>query len=168
MNRVGSWTIGLILLTGIAVAGLVVLTRMGGFTSGDPVDFVELPEAGEIRAAILSNGTPVYVAHDIDGTVTVVEALSPLDRGAPMGWCEASRTIEDLRHGGKWDSHGRYVSGPAPSDLARYQTRLDGDVLAVLGRIPALDRSEAGGGRPSLGQCARGRDVSYELHPGHT
>ena len=167
MNRVRGRTIGLVLLAGIGVTALVVLTRTGGFASGVPVDVLALPDVGEIRAEMLSDGTPVYVVHDLDGTVIIVEALSPLDRDAPMGWCAASRTVEDLRHGGKWDAQGRYVSGPAPSDLARYENRLDDGFLAVLGRIPALDRSEMGGGHPSLGQCVRGRGVSYELHPGH-
>jgi hypothetical protein len=80
-----------------------------------------------------------------------------------MAWCAASRTIDDVPHGGRFDVQGRYVSGPGRTDLGSYVIEVEesGTSLAVLSYVEPTVRSETV--HPGMtGDCV---DGGYEIHP---
>jgi len=106
------------------------------------------PLAGHAEAGFLDDGTPLLAVAHADGTVTVVEAVSPhVARGVKkiLGWCSSSRTFDDPFHGSRFDEYGRYLAGPAPTGLIRLSTTtLAGTPTRIrLGTpLPALPRDE--------------------------
>lgn len=94
-------------------------------TFGDQTGTATLPPLGEATTTILTNGTPVYVVHHHDGSIS---ALDP--RGADrdidglhqiVGWVAATRNF--VNHGA-WDEYGRRLDGFRATDLVGYATRV--------------------------------------------
>ncbi len=98
-----------------------------------------IPAVGEAIPGRLYDGHPVFVTHDLDGTITVVESVSTHLPDDPLGWCEKDRTIDDIAHSARWDAQGRYVGGPAATDLGTYQHMIDdqsGQIIVLLYEPP--------------------------------
>lgn len=97
---------------------------------GDRLGVVALPPVGEAVTGRLDDGTPVFVVHHHDGTVS---ALDPRGADQSVGglfqivrWVAATRNF--LGHGA-WDEFGRRLDGFRSSDLHSYATRVsDGNV----------------------------------------
>ena len=92
---------------------------------------VPVPDKGDVRPAALADGTRVLVVHHVDGSLSVVEAVSThrvhFSVDEQIGWCPGSRSFVEPAHGESWDEWGRYAFGPAPSDLPTFTTtRLTG------------------------------------------
>jgi hypothetical protein len=131
-----------VVLLGIAVLAVAWLVRAPSRAG------MAVPDAGSVSADFV-DGHPVFVVHDDDGAVRVLDAVSP---HAPTGltkvlaWCATSSLFEDLWHGSSFDRHGHYLGGPAPTGMAAYE------VSAVdRGRMTVGERQEAparGGARP--------------------
>lgn len=94
-------------------------------TFGESIGTAVLPARGEASTTVLTNGTPVYVVHHHDGTIS---ALDP--RGADQDidglhqivrWVAAARNF--LNHGA-WDEYGRRLDGFRSTDLTSYATRV--------------------------------------------
>ena len=125
---------------------------------------LSVPAVGETQAAELDDGHPVFVVNDPDSGVHVLEAVSTHQSGSHMAWCPTSRTIDDLFHGSKWDSKGRYWAGPAPRDLGRYEfdIQADGERLVIRSYLEPAPRSEDSSG--AVGPSCFETD-NYEKHP---
>jgi hypothetical protein len=136
----------------------------GAFESRDvgPFDTLTVPAIGDTNGEVLADGTPVFVVHSSDGTIYVVEAVSAHLADDAMGWCAATRTIEDVAHGAKWDETGRYVAGPARSDLGTFELGLSDDFVEVRNYLPAVGRSDPG---PISGESCEQSGL-MQLHPG--
>lgn len=82
-----------------------------------------VPGRGEVSAQWLE-GHPVFVVAASDGTIRVLDAVSP---HSPEGftkvlaWCASSELFEDLWHGSKFDRTGAYLGGPSPTGMAAYE-----------------------------------------------
>ena len=116
----------------VVLLGVVVVKALGGSDQGSsgsvaPIagsQELRVPALGDAAAAFLADGRPVFVVHHEDGTVSVVDAFSthtPFGVGKLVGWCDASRTLDDLQHGSKFDEQGRYILGPASSGLVTFE-----------------------------------------------
>ena len=164
----------------LALLGFVawwVLGRPGSVPGGTDVatglsgsDVVTAPAVGETVATFLRDGHPVFVVDHEDGSLSVVDAFStdaPFGIGYMVGWCESSRTFDDLHGGAKFDETGRYVLGPAPTGLATYAASLlVGEPIRVrVGAIqPPAPRTDGGG--PLEGSlCTSGADTVLHRFP---
>jgi len=102
----------------------------------------------------------VWVAAYDDGTAAVFEAISThraegLDWA--VGWCPQTEAFIDYWGASCWDRRGRYVGGPAPSDLTAYEVvDIDGGSVAVGDRVVAPRRTFVGTG--PLGEVCSGDD----------
>ena len=147
------------------LATVLVIMRPDKATTPTGLGVLAVPEAGKTVAGFLNDGRPVFVVHDLDGTIVVIEAVSTHRADGAMAWCPTSRTIDDVPHGARWDPQGRYVSGPGPRDLGRYDTRILGNNLEVVatGYVdpPPRSASPVGAAGPL---CVEG---GYEIHPFH-
>ncbi|MBT8192120.1 MAG: hypothetical protein KJP22_01865 [Acidimicrobiia bacterium] len=141
---------GLVGIAAMVVVAAVVIdaTSNASQTSrGLPV-VLSVPNLGETAAAVLSDGHPVFVVHDLDGSVEVIEAVSTHLPDDPMGWCPTARTIDDVAHGARWDPQGRYESGPGATDLGRYQIEIaeDSQTVEVVAYIEPSSKSDTSAG----------------------
>lgn len=103
---------------------------------GDVLGTTDLPAKGEATTATLTNGTPVFVVHHHDGTIS---ALDP--RGAiGYGGSEMSRQYELVRWtassrnflgSAAWDEYGRRLDGFRSTDLKGYATRVVDGVVEI-------------------------------------
>ncbi len=109
-----------------------------GVTFGEPIGTAALPPRGEAATTVLTNGTPVYVVHHHDGTIS---ALDP--RGADQNidglhqivrWVAATRNF--VNHGA-WDEYGRRLDGFRATDLVGYVTRVIDDQVQIGGIVSA-------------------------------
>lgn len=127
---------------------------------------VEVPRSGSVAADHLPNGTPVWVVSYEDDRVAVFEALSTHRLAGidwAVGWCERQRAFIDYLGASRWDDDGRYVGGPAPSDLTRYEiVNVEGDKAFVGHRIVAPRRTFTGHG-PLGGTCADNGEIPHDL-----
>ena len=122
------------LLIGIVVVGVALgvvgfaIVVTPGATSPGP----EWVHAGSV--AELERDRVVYVAQarafivDDGSSPLALYAVSP-HNGKPITYCESSGSFEDRAHGSSFDRLGRYLLGPAPRGLDRFETRVvDGDI----------------------------------------
>jgi Rieske Fe-S protein len=139
------------LLAAIAALAIAVAIVFARTTPDRPTarpassNVLPVPGENETVAAFLGDGQPVFVVRHTDGTVSVVDAFSthgPIYGVSKLvGWCASSRTFDDPFHGSKFNAYGRYLVGPAPSGLARYEIeRLSGDRVRVGQLLPPLPR----------------------------
>ena len=128
-----------------------------------PLAVFDIPPGGIVEAAYLDDGSPVFVIH-LGGFVTVVSAVSTHGADGRMAWCPTSRTVDDWDYGSKWDPQGRYVAGPAPTDLAAFEieTNLDLRTVTVVKEIEPAGRSE----RQTLAGPPCDLAGGYLYHPG--
>lgn len=137
--------------------GLVALAAWHATHPSHPL--LPLPPAGSVAADYLPDGTPVWVVAYDDGTAGVFEATSThraYGLAWAVGWCEEKDAFIDYWGASRWDKHGRYVGGPAPSDLTSYEiVVIEEGSVAVDGRMVAPRRTYVGTG-PLGGVCTEG------------
>lgn len=124
---------GVVLLTLLLAA--VLTTELRGPST------LAVPALGEVSADAVE-GSPVFVVHTVDGEVYVLDAASPhAVFPKVLAWCRSSAVFEDLWHGSLFDPSGRWISGPAPTDMARYEVlERTGRRVTVGAKQPAVDR----------------------------
>jgi hypothetical protein len=132
---------------------------------------LDVPADGEVAAAWLDDGTPVFVS-SVGEEVLVLDPVMEGGRWVPSLAVHCDRgagpaVFQGPQHGQLWDLRGRYLGGPAPADLGRYEGRAAGDgQVAVLGdRIAAEGRSqdEDARGGPGCFYTASGDHVDDTL-----
>jgi hypothetical protein len=159
--------VGLVLGVAVLVVAVFVLLNLGSDDSPSPrgLGVLAVPEVGETDPGLLDDGHPVFVVHDLDGTVVVIEAVSTHLTDDAMAWCPSSRTIDDVFHGARWDARGRYMAGPGPKNLGSYDIQLvdDQHELVVVAYVDPPPRSQSPDGMAGPG-CFEG---GYEIHPYH-
>lgn len=133
-------------------AGVWVTATDGGDSSvatQSPGNQLPVPADGAAPEQ-LPDGTPVWVVHHDDGSVSVLDAVSthrPFGAGNLVVWCESSRGFLDPMYGSTYDEHGLKQAGPAPTGLDTYLiTRIGGDTATVTGP-PSAQPRELDGGR---------------------
>lgn len=170
----------------VAVAATVVLVGdEGGIpvidgVAGDPaapvaVDGVlPVPEEGDVLAAYLEDGSPVFVAYPEAGEVLVLDALGTHDPGFGklVAYCPSSGWFEDLYHGAKFTIWGDWVGGPAPSGLPAYPVELAADAATVrvtgpAGEAPAREDPRGERYEPRGPSCAPDESGSSDVIVAH-
>jgi hypothetical protein len=120
-----------------------------------------VPEIGDVVAAQLADGTPVFVTQAEPGEVLVLDAVDPyLPHGARhlLYFCRPHGLFEDLRFGSRFDQRGNLIGGPGPTGLALYPSELsaDGGTVRVVGSsdtAPARDAPRGEPGGPQGRRC---------------
>ena len=111
----------------LGVVGFALILMRPGLTSPGP----QWVHAGSV--AELERDQVVYVeqahAFVVDGeSPLALYAISP-HNGKPITHCQSSGWFEDRAHGSRFDRLGRYVLGPAPRGLDRFEVRVvDGEI----------------------------------------
>lgn len=128
---------------------------------------VTLPEPDGVSAQWIGE-RPVFVVRDADGSVRVLDAISP---HSPEGfvkvlaWCDSSQWFEDLWHGSAFDRTGAYLGGPAPTGMAAYVSSV-GDGTIQVGSLRSPPERSAGTKVPAAGPRCDERTALYGLgHP---
>lgn len=154
------WLVGVALVAGAAVV-IAVLSQ--------DRQTLAAPAAGEVSAQWLE-GHPVFVVADSDGTIRVLDAVSP---HSPEGfvkvlaWCASAQMFEDLWHGSKFDRTGAYLQGPSPTGLAAYEVEsVSRGGVDVGQKGPAPARASEGVETVVGGDTCDDRTALYGL--GHT
>ena len=140
---------------------VVVFSLVSCQGADNGLGLLDLPPLGKVEPGVLADGSPVFVVHDLDGTVSVLRAESTHNPAEPVGWCPSSRTVDGVLFGSKWDPHGRYVAGPAPKDLGSYEIRLDSEQIVVVAYTEPSPRSLTSDGFAGP-ICEAG---GYQVHP---
>jgi hypothetical protein len=151
--------LGSLVLATLVIGGLMIVRR-------PPSVALDLPRAGEARADYLPDGSPVWVIGHEDGSVDVFSAISThVTSGLAKltWWCPRSRTLEDPFQQSAWSELGVKTSGPAPYDLTRWTTTVQGNTL-LLGEEKTGARS--GGGVPLDRPCTAADDVTFHTFEG--
>jgi hypothetical protein len=111
----------------LAAVGVVLVnadqTARNGWVEAGTVD--RLTE----RGVTYVEGARAYVVSTPSGLIAL-HARSP-QRGEPVRYCASSGWFEDAMHGSKFDTVGRYVLGPAPRGLDRFDVEVQGDEAFV-------------------------------------
>lgn len=121
-------------------------TGLSSEVQPDPAGQTQVLEVGHragVRPAFLEDGTPVFVV--IDGDVLVLDAVSPHQPNGlrkALVWCPGSERFVDPWHGSKFTRDGTWLTGPAPTGMARYDARRspDGDTVELGARLMAPPR----------------------------
>ncbi|WP_052666076.1 hypothetical protein [Nitriliruptor alkaliphilus] len=132
---------------------------------GEPVavdGVLPVPPVGEVIAAYLDDGTPVFVSHPADGEVYVLGAANPHGHGW-LGklavYCPSSGWFEDLMHSARFNAWGDWTGGPAPHALPDHHAVLaeDGQTVRVTGDvIRTRSRSDERARQPQRGPNCEG------------
>lgn len=134
----------------IALMAVLLITNLGG-DDGDVPFSLQRPAAGEARPDYLADGMPIWVIGHEGGSVDI---LSGFDTHVPAGvhkllwWCPGSRTLDDPRHGSRWDEYGVKLDGPAPAGLGSWVVSLQGSRVFVGESHPPPPLGAPNDGRP--------------------
>src|SRR5438132_10206478 len=133
----------------LAMAWIALRPLRGAQVTPGVLGVVDVPALGQVTPANLADGRPVFVVHPADGTVEVIDGYStdvPWGLAKLVAWCSTSRTFDDVFHGARWSESGTYISGPAPTGLATYQSTIQPDGRVLVGsQIPPAPRPSPGG-----------------------
>lgn len=120
----------------------------------DPVAeeaMLPVPDVGEVLAAYLEDGRPVFVSHAVEGDVVVLDGVVP-GAGPRMAhlnaFCPSSGWFEDPWYASRFNRWGDYTAGPSPTAMPAYPSELsaDGSAVRVIGPVePAPQRGETRG-----------------------
>jgi hypothetical protein len=114
---------------------------------------LDVPPDGEVAAAWLDDGTPVFVSA-VEDDVLVFDPVMDERRWVPSlaVYCAPAfdppllvGSFQGPQHGERWDWRGHWLDGPATTDLARYEVRAAGD-----GRVEVLGAPIAADGRSEV------------------
>jgi hypothetical protein len=165
--------VGLVLLVVTAAVLLPLLARSDVEFADPRADasrtLVPLPPPGAVAPEFLGDGTPVFVAHEEDGDVFVVEARSPSypDVEVLVGYCPATGWLEEPFRGSRFDVAGHWHGGPAPRGLTPREHDVVGDEVHVLGRRPAPERgAPSQAKRPVEGELCGDEEMRDPRPPG--
>jgi hypothetical protein len=133
--------VGLGLLIAVAVAVGYAFIFLGNATPvGAPLATLPVPAPGEVVAARLDDGRPVYLV-GVDEGARVLDARSPVDPGvvpALVAWCDGAQSFLDLTRGGTFGPGGEVMGASAAAGLDVYPTQVRGDEVVVRdGAAPA-------------------------------
>jgi hypothetical protein len=132
-------------------------------------EVLNVPPVGQAAPANLADGRPVFVVHQADGTVGVIDGISthvPFGLAKLNVWCRSSQLFEDLFHGSKWTQDGDYVLGPAPTGLVTYETTMLPDGQVEVGTaIAAVPRSSDSSFQPRGPFCETSTNILYPTLP---
>ncbi|HYI67824.1 MAG TPA: hypothetical protein VEW95_12955 [Candidatus Limnocylindrales bacterium] len=123
MNRgfIGAgMVIGLLVVIGAVSVGANLLRE----DEPEPGGGLRRPNAGQVRADYLPDGTPVWVIAHLDGSVDVLSAFDthvPFHLGKLLWWCPTARGLDNPHHGSRWDEYGVRIGGPAPAGLSSWE-----------------------------------------------
>jgi hypothetical protein len=153
----------------LVFAWIALRSLHGGEIVPSGSDVLDVPPIGQVAPANMADGRPVFVVHDAEGTVSVVDGLSthaPFGLAKVIGWCPTSRTFDDLFHGSMWTESGNYIAGPAPTGLVTYGTTMlpDGQVNVGPAIAPA-PRGAGGTFRPAGAFCQTSANIIYPTLP---
>lgn len=130
-----------------ALLATAVVLGVWVVASSAPDDTVAVGSTGSVTADWVDRH-PVWVVHDGSGGVLVLDAVNPHPWNGMselVGWCERSGWFEAWWDRSMFDAAGRYIFGPAPHDLPRYEIaeNLDGRVR-LGGKVVPRERSRSG------------------------
>jgi len=172
--RAGIATVGAVAIGGLAAAIVAAdHSQRSSLTVGANPAPAELrdPGVGRVLAERLPDGSPIWVVHHRDGTVTAVSAVSthvPFGIRQLVGWCATNRTFEDGMNGSQWDEFGHRLGGPAPTGLPSAPGRsiasghLQVGPLEVTPAGPAGEHSTPVVDLPPTPACFAGDGVGYD------
>lgn len=122
----------------VAALGVIVVAIAGatfGALASTDSDWVVVHADKKLDEHVsLDEELGVFLVQKSTGTIAIS------DRGPwneeRIFYCETSELFETTRSGSKFDKYGRYLYGPAPRGLTRYETRVvDGDILIYTGEL---------------------------------
>jgi hypothetical protein len=148
------------LAIGMVALGVVLLVLL--LPTGDGPRTLPVPEPGEVAAGFVED-QPVFVVHDPDGTVRVLDAVSPhTSFPKVLAWCKTAGAFEDLWHGSIFLPDGSWLGGPAPTGMAAYAiVSRDGGRVTVGARQAAPPRSQRPDEFAEPGPRCDGRTALY-------
>ncbi|MCS7071768.1 MAG: Rieske 2Fe-2S domain-containing protein [Anaerolinea sp.] len=119
------WGASIVLLLGQAGAALIwfALPRFKEGTFGGVFDFApdKLPQPG--RAPASEPAGRFHVSHLEDDSVVALYGVCT-HLGCLPKWVEANHRFECPCHGSKFELSGKYIEGPAPRALDRFETTI--------------------------------------------
>lgn len=119
------WGASIVLLLGQASAALIwfALPRFKEGTFGGVFEFTpdKLPQPG--RAPTSEPAGRFHVSHLEDGSVVALYGVCT-HLGCLPKWVEANHRFECPCHGSKFELSGKYIEGPAPRALDRFETTI--------------------------------------------
>jgi hypothetical protein len=121
---------------GAVVLAWRAIGPLGSDQTADGRGVFDVPPIGKVAAVNLDDGRPVFVVHQEDGSVSVIDGISthtPWGLSYPVAWCSSSRTFDDVFHGSKWTEDGVYMFGPAPTGLVTYEATVLSDSTVNVG-----------------------------------
>ncbi|MEO8510886.1 MAG: hypothetical protein ABI534_06540 [Chloroflexota bacterium] len=117
-----------------------------------------LPAPGQVSAAFLDDGRPVFVVNSDDSNGAVLDAQSshvPSGMGRLLAWCPADGHFEDLFGGSTFAPDGARIDGPAPSGLLSYGIQALPDRTDLIAVTTASSRVDGTASGPRAGAgCA--------------
>lgn len=139
-------------LVGPAIVLLLLVALLAGIARsvlvGDGGRTLAVPPPGEVVASFVA-GDPVFVVHDEDGDLRVLDAVDAYLPDDPMVlvFCADSDTFEDLRFGSRYTRRGGWMGGPSPVGMASYEVVERRDEQVVIGERgdpPAREDADRG------------------------
>ncbi len=105
------------------IGGVVVLLAIGWLVATTlltpplpkPAFTARIPPIGQVAAARLQDGHPVFVVHHQTGEISVLDAFSthvPYGIFKMVAWCPEARIFEELATGSLYDEWGQRSEGP--------------------------------------------------------
>jgi hypothetical protein len=150
------------------IGGVVVLLAIGWLVATTlltpplptPAFTVRIPPIGQVAAARLQDGHPVFVVHHQTGEISVLDAFSthvPYGIFKMVAWCPEARIFEELATGSLYDEWGAKVGGPAPTGMVVLDWRMGtGGWVKVGGRLGLAQRGDpVNPPRVALAGCTR-------------
>ena len=131
-----------LVLIGLAAGALTLLRSDGPDEVDDDELSVSISQVREAGIVFLPDPPLFVVSHD-DGFVALSANSKHLE-GETVLYCFSSQMFSEPAHGARFDRLGHYSTGPATSDLDRYEVELRDDrVIVHTDRlIPSAGRSE--------------------------
>jgi hypothetical protein len=129
------------------IGGVVVLVAIGWMVATTfltpplptPSFTVRIPPIGQVAAARLQDGHPVFVVHHQTGEITLLDAFStfvPYGIFKMVAWCPEARIFDDFADGSRYNEWGAHVAGPAPTGMVVLDWRMgSGGLVNVGGRL---------------------------------
>jgi Rieske Fe-S protein len=127
--RLHVWPLIVAALIATTVTIGVVVLGTGGDGPGSGWVRVGTTEALEREGVTYIGDIRAFVVPTPRGPIALY-ARSP-HLGEPISYCHSSGWFEDRAHGAMFDGLGRYVLGPAPRGLDRFQVRVVGEDVWV-------------------------------------
>ena len=156
-------------LIGLAAVAFAWKAIGGSDETAAGSSFVDIPPIGDVAAASLVDGRPVFIVHHKDGSLSVIDGISthvPRGLAVAVAWCSTSRTFDDVYHGSKWTEDGVYMLGPAPTGLATYETNVLADgTVGVGAQLAPSPRGTATDFIPPGPFCVGSNDTIYPSLP---